>query len=267
MPTYKSIRGYMKTWSEVTFAQGLDRYFELNKPQNTEWLERTKQTLEEQGLMGRRMDGSCSTGLIKQEGRTRIPFTTVFHNAVDSSFFTPATYSADIVRACMEQGMSHDTTVRELGRALRALPSFIREMDLDQMVSAKIGEAGIKVRNLQDAEVDIKGKTDVYVRVTRANGERQAYRLWSYMTTRRSISNLRSRLMGDRGDLPAGLHLLCPFDSYHARRSYEWYLYPDQTIDEVATIIIENQDPISYAALLKGLDDITYDVTLFRVRA
>ena len=66
MPTYKSIRGYMKTWSEVTFAQGLDRYFELNKPQNTEWLERTKQTLEEQGLMGRRMDGSCSTGLIKQ---------------------------------------------------------------------------------------------------------------------------------------------------------------------------------------------------------
>ena len=41
----------------------------------------------------------------------------------------------------------------------------------------------------------------------------------------------------------------------------------NQTIDEVATIIIENQDPISYAALLKGLDDITYDVALFRVRA
>ena len=264
MQTYKNICGYLRSWSKVDFTAGTYRYYKIRKPDNAEWLRRTKAILDVQDLTHHMMDGTCSMGLKTQEGRSHVPFSTIFHDGVEGTFFTPATYVADIVRACMELGMSESNTITEVGRALRALPSFIREMDLAYSVEQALRKLGNDVMAQSDSKTDRKGKCDVLLDV---NGHE--YRLWSYMDSPRGLQNLCHRLMGKRGELPAGRHLLCPFNDsrdIEVNQHYGWKLYRKLEVENFMNVIASGTEPIPYATLLRNMDELITKPTLFEVK-
>ena len=265
MPTYKNIRGYLSNWSDVDFAAGINKYYELQKPKNAEWLRLTNAVIEAQGLTHRKMDGTCSQGLKTQEGRSHVSFSKVFHEGINSDFFTPATYVADMVKTSMEAGLSEADTVTEVGRALRALPSFLREMDLGYSVTGLLWTSGCNTALESDPEIDSHEKTDALLHV-----DGHDYRLWSYMVTDRSLENLRQRLMGKRGKLPAGRHVLCPHQSNYKTANpnelHGWKLYRERDVKAIADLILSGAKPISYAALLHDMDELVTKPTLFEVR-
>ena len=202
MPTINDIRTYMTSWKQHTYRQGLDYCYAVKKDKVA--YELTIEVLQRQGLEQKNMDGNSVQSIpIKNEGKVDIIFTDLFWQLAEG-FISPANYVGTIVSKCVEQGITQDMAVAGIvGRGLRAFPSFLREMDLTYKLSQYFPDAEIK----NGPEQDVGDHTDILI-----EAGNKTYRVWSYQNFERGLANTASRVRGNRGEVPKGIHVLCPID-------------------------------------------------------
>ena len=111
--------------------------------------------------------------------------------------WTPAEYLLDYYGACLEWPLA--LCDMDLGRALRSLPSFLREIHLAGMLRARGREVRIPAAR-ENAELHV----DFVLRLGRRD-----IAVWNYLDTPRSRAML-ARKIRSRGEIAEGLNLLAP---------------------------------------------------------
>lgn len=231
-----NLRELMGIWNNSTYSDGLDYCLKIDKQSLTYKL--TVEALKLQGLNTKIMNGYSVQGLpyINELG-TGIVFSEIFWN-MTNGFISPAYYIASIVEKCIERNITDKESIAGIvGRGLRALPSFFREVDLARKMSLRYPDA--EVSNGPDQ--DVKDHTDIMI-----NNDGREYRIWSYQCFDRGLQNTSLRFMGKRGVVPAGYHVLCPIDIHNNTETEEycgWCFYSDRYVDYICEMIfIESPD-------------------------
>lgn len=235
MPNFTDIRKYMGTWEKYSYAEGLDYCFELKK--NEKLFQLTKRLLEILKIRDMPMNGFSIEHIAKQanNGGTKIVFSDLFYESANY-FITPVSYLAKMVEAYEKEDIYNEYVMAgEVARGLRAFPSFIREMDLEY----KLGKALTNAACVRNPKQDIQDHTDVLLLY-----DGQEYRVWSYQITPRGLNNTAKRLLGKRGNLPFGIHILCPLDIFNGAETEDisgWKLYSDSYIHKVVPVLRQKQ--------------------------
>jgi hypothetical protein len=95
-----------------------------------------------------------------------------------------------------------------VARGLRTFPSLLRDRDFGENLKRLFIEQGLSDSELDvvvNPEEDIPQHTDVLLRL-----RGQDYRIWLYQFTSRGLPHDIERVLGRRGELPNGVHVLCP---------------------------------------------------------
>ena len=202
MANIQNIRKYMSTWKQITYRKGLDYCYSIKK--DSKIFNICVEVVQKQNLTDKFMDGNSVQNIpFIRESKTRIIFTDIFWKLADN-YITPAYYITSIVNECVKKGINNENEITGIvGRGLRAFPSFLREMDLMYKISNLIPEANV----MSGPEQDVKEHTDILIQSQGVN-----YRLWSYQNFNRGLNNTTQRFYGRRGEIPQGLHVLCPID-------------------------------------------------------
>lgn len=206
MPDIVNIRKYMETWDKFSYGQGLNYCIEAK--QNERLFQLIEKILEILEIKDIPMNGSSIQHLKGKvnEGDSGIVYSDIFYNSA-KKYITPVYYLAKMVEAYgQETAYNEQEMAGKVARGLRAFPSFIREMDLEY----KLDKALLHVESVRNPEMDIRDHTDILIRY-----DKQEYRVWSYQITPRGLDNTVERILGKRGRLPVGLHILCPIDIFN----------------------------------------------------
>lgn len=228
MPDIANIRKYMETWNEYSYEQGLN--FCIEAKQNERLFQLTEKILEILEIKDIPMNGFSIQHLTRKvdEGASGIVYSNIFYDSANK-YITPVYYLAKMVEAYeKEAAYDEQEMAGKVARGLRAFPSFIREMDLEY----KLGETLFNVESVRNPEQGIRDHTDILIRY-----DEQEYRVWSYQITPRGLNNTTERLLGKRGELPFGFHILCPIDVFNTAETEDisgWKLYADPYIQRVA---------------------------------
>ena len=245
MVNIKDIREFMKIWKETTYSKGLNYCREIKKEPKV--FELCIEILEKQNLLDKYMDGNSVENLpfINENYRSKVSFTDVFWKLAEH-YITPASYIAAIVNECVKKGVeSKEEITWAVGRGLRSLPAFFRELDLTYKIASLVPEAEFH----NSPEQDIKEHTDIRIEL-----KGQIYRLWSYQNSKNGLDKTAKKFAETRGELPTGIHFLCPIDIWNKNQVEEfatWYFYSDRYVK----FLIEMMDiekPDSYEEI-KGL--------------
>lgn len=245
MLTIGDIRKYMTVWKQQTYRSGLEYCYAIKKDKQTYDL--TIEVLQLQKLDDKAMDGTSVQNIpIKNEGKVDVIFTDIFWD-IAGEYITPVYYVASIVKQCVKRNILNSEQVAGIvGRGLRSLPSFLREMDLTYKISCLFPEAEIT----NGPEQDVSEHTDILIK----NGNIE-YRLWSYQNFERGLNNTASRFYGRRGKVPKGYHILCPIDIGNSAEVEEvdgWYFYSDRYVKYIYDMIsIEKPDEYETIARLQ----------------
>ncbi len=231
----EDIRKYMGLWSQKTYLSGLDYCYSIKKDKTSYDL--TVEVLRKQKLDEKKMDGySVQKIPYIEEGKTEVIYTDIFWNIAEE-YITPIYYVAAIVQECVRKNVPPDRVVGLVGRGLRAFPSFLREMDLTCKFAQFFPNAVIK----NGPEQDVGDHTDILIE-SRGN----VYRLWSYQNFERGLNNTAQRFYGNRGEVPAGYHVLCPIDIWNKAETEEingWIFYSERYVKYLYEMIaIEKPD-------------------------
>lgn len=231
MDSHKELMNYIKRWSQMTYREGLEYCYEAKKDENL--LDLTIEILDIQNLSEKKMDGNSIEKIpCIEEGKVDIIFSDIFHEIVDK-YITPVYYITKIVKECLKNNIYSKTMVAGIvGRGLRAFPAFIRELDLKLKVLPLFPNAKSMTNPLQD----VKEHTDILLE----DGEKE-YRFWSYQDSKWGLKNTAERLLGKRGELPGGLHVMCPIDVFATGADSEnihgWTLYSKEYINNIEDIV------------------------------
>lgn len=256
MTTYKNVRNFTKAWAKKTYAEGVADY--AKAAQDPDALEMVQRVMKRLNIADKPMTGDSCQGLPRiDEGRTTVRFSEVIDELVDT-FLTPASYVAEI--ALRSRANRPESEVAgETARALRAFPSFLREMDLGWKVGKECEARDLgALACVADVDADIDEHTDVFLSLAGRD-----YRLWSYLDSARGLANVKSKLSGARGEVPAGVHVLCPIDITRTCDEVRgWRFYPERGISEIVDVI-ENGAPLyDYGVVRDDLDRCVREVCL-----
>jgi len=121
----------------------------------------------------------------------------------NNSFFSPAYFAYRIVEMYCSSIEEYNNNIASgyICRGFRTLASMFREMCLEYKITTLLPEVEI----ITGVELDINEHTDLLVRY---NDER--FRVWSYQCN--SLNNTIRKIKGERGKLPSGVYILCPFN-------------------------------------------------------
>jgi hypothetical protein len=95
-----------------------------------------------------------------------------------------------------------------VARGLRTFPSLLRDRDFGENLESLFLAQGFSEDQFEvvvDPEEDIPQHTDVLLRL-RGN----KYRIWLFQFSFAGLPHDIERLLGRRGELPTGIHILCP---------------------------------------------------------
>ena len=201
MTTYKNVRNFTKAWAKKTYAEGIADYKKVAEDPRA--LAFVEEVLRKLNIADKPMTGDSCQGLPRiDEGRTTVRFSGVVDDLIEV-FLTPASYVAEV--ALRSRANRPDSEVAgEVARALRAFPSFLREMDLGWKVGEECARRGLTAdARTADVDADIAEHTDVFLKLGGKD-----YRLWSYLDSERGLDNVKSKLSGARGEI-RGFGSLC----------------------------------------------------------
>lgn len=229
------VRQYMSAWAKRTYAEGVQFCVGYTDDE----LAQAMKILQMQNLTDKVMNGYSVEGIpYKYEGPLKqISFSEVFYAALEEGYLTPASYLLRLLRECNKYFTNEGMITGIIGRGLRTLPAFLREMDLPGKLAAQL-DGSKCYRSTPDD--DIADHTDMYLEY---QGIR--YRIWSYQNSSgRALDNTVSKFRGDRGELPKGFYVLCPFnykDISQYEDIYGWRLYRGDYAEKVEDLIAKNQ--------------------------
>jgi len=233
---FNNMRHYLTKWNQLTYRQGLDNCYAIKK--DAKVYNTTLQVLEKQSLEHKKMNGYSVKNIpIKNEGKIDIIFSEIFWELF-KSYISPANYIASIVKACLDNNISNSDEIAGIvGRGLRAFPSFLRELDLTCKIIKYFSDAKI----INSPTQDVQEHTDILIENNNCD-----YRIWSYQNFERGLVNTASRLKGNRGTIPDGIHVLCPIDignEFEREEIEGWYFYSERYVNYLCEmIIIEKPD-------------------------
>lgn len=241
MVNIQDIRKFMSTWKQMTYRKGLDYCYSIKNDQKV--FDLCVEVILEQNLTDKFMDGYSVQNIpIIKEDKTRVIFTNIFWNLA-SNYITPAYYVASIVNECVKMGIDSKAEITgTVGRGLRALPSFLREMDLTYKISSLIPDADV----MNGPEQDVGEHTDILIQSHGIN-----YRIWSYQNFERGLTNTAQRFYGKRGDIPQGIHVLCPIDignENEVEKVDGWCFYSERYVHYLVDMM-EIEKPDRYSEL------------------
>lgn len=243
MNSINDIRQYIKIWSKQTYVEGLKYAYSIKNNEQVKNL--TIEVLKIQKLDKKQMNGNSVQKIpLKNEGKVDVIFTDIFWELSDN-YISPVCYIGAIVKKCIEKNIVNEKEVAGIvGRGLRALPSFIREMDLTYKMAHFF--PGATVTN--GPEQDVSEHTDVLIKT--GNDE---YRLWSYQNTERGLENTAKRFCGYRGKIPKGHYILCPIDIQNPIEVDEeegWFFYSERYVQYLYEMM-SIEKPDEYNTIVK----------------
>ena len=239
------MQNLMKAWHSIRYLDGLPDRITLSEKTKSIFIEVLNNNLnynnsnaisQEDKLGDRMMDGYSVSKLPRvpsAEKRIPILYSKIFNDMMQGNYFSPAYYAYKIIQDCM----NYDSIVGNKNmvegvvyRGLRTLASLMREQDLKLQLNEELPDAVIDI----NPKLDVADHTDLRLDF---NGIR--YNIWSYQTTSNALDNGANKLMGNRGEIPNGVHVLCPFDSSNKIEFYGWYFYTRENVNRIVKKIKE----------------------------
>jgi hypothetical protein len=165
---------------------------------------------------------------------------------------------ADYILICYKQAVSKNIPIKEMdfGRALRGLPSFLREY----LICEKLNQYHSIKSDVPHYTANADCHVDFFIRY-----DKKRIAVWSFISTKKSLDYLiELKITGLRGTVLDGLNLLAPFDPHRDNESHlKWYLPSDLYVGRLLLAALTNE-PIPYANLLKKTEPETFkDFVLF----
>lgn len=148
--------------------------------------------------------------------------------------WTPADYLLQCYISAKKKAVALENM--DLGRALRNLPSFMREY----LIAGRLSERdGIEVE-LPSESMNAESHVDLILRT-----EGKTIFVWSYLSSEKAIYRLtNNKLSGSRGKILPGLNLLAPFDnSKDAVNFKSWWIPSSNYIESVTSSLNKKAMP------------------------
>lgn len=207
MPT---IRENCEIWAQSTFKETLLNIDDISAQVSTSSL----QCFDNLAISGKRVSGYACEGLPKtEEGNTGVDinYTDVFHELYECGIFSPVRYLAELIRRYKDKGGLSSRLDGFVARGLRTLTSLLREPDFAVLLvnSMLLLEQSTAVR--LNPKQDAREHTDVLL-----SYKENTYRIWLFQFSNRGLPHDIERVTGRRGELPSGIHVLCPLKTEYA---------------------------------------------------
>ena len=209
-----NIKNAVKKWGEITFLDGLNM---AQSNIDTKIFEFAKKLLinNKLNLSKEKMTGWSFEGLPKTEENStfKVRFSDVFHEVIHEPNFNPSLYICGLLKGLVNLGhdldnLDNDKVIGFVARGLRSFTSFIREPALANQLEDLFTAHNIPASFDQSAEQDAKDHTDILI-----NTNGKIYRLWIYQLSSRGLPHDIDRVLGRRGALLSGIHVMCPLIS------------------------------------------------------
>lgn len=209
----------------------------------------------------RKMDGNSVEGLKLFEDAEEyegIRFSEIVNQIKDDEKFTPVKYMAQIDKLCDDKGLTDEMTIGLLARGLRILPSFLREIDMEEQIKNVLEERELNSKIIRNPEMDVAQHTDILVSI----GNKE-YRIWLFQNSNRGICNTERRLRGERGEVPYGIHILCPMNPINVRGRNQryidrngWRFYSESYAEEIVNFMqnLTPEEIPTYSEFLRNMD-------------
>lgn len=189
-------------------------------------------------------------------------FTKIFRDLRDKNELMPSNFVYHVVRtldAYNKDGKyDMDYYAKTVCRGLRSFASFIREIDLQEVLHEFLTTIS-RVRKVQyclldsTANDDVEGKADVLFRF-----DNQTVRVWSYQVTKPGIERTSNRIVDFDGnprlspEKNNGFNILMPFDYYKKKDDcFGWFLYDKNEVRHNLISLLINPQPVPYDSFYK----------------
>lgn len=244
----------LNLWDAKTYGEAFNEL--IKTEQNKETIQLLGLVLDKQNLFEKPMNGYSSEGLKTSEfERMGVCYVDFINNLqLTREFWTPL----DVLYAVCENNLArrkfYDAKSKKLrmsfekitwlmcGRALRALPSFLREYQLMYELIDEFPRAEFS----RDEDLDRKFHCDVMMEFNE-----RTYYFWSFLSSSNSLVQFVDKFRNNRyGHVPDGTHVLCPFDRKEdSDASYKgWCFYSSKYLNEIKTAICQ-KTPIDYDSI------------------
>ena len=241
----------LNAWNSKTFGQALSEITVTDD--NAESVELLKIVIDHQKLADKPMNGYCSEGLKKDEFERMGVCYVDFFNLLEGrdEFWTPLDILHELCKNNLNRRDFYEKKAKKhkmsfervtwlmCGRALRALPSYIREYQLKNALQNAFPHGKFH----QDEDLDRKLHCDVKMTLNE-----KSYYFWSFIHSPRAVYQFVDKFSNNRaGMILDGNHVLCPFNrAKEIEASYRgWAFYSPRYIDEVVAAICQ-REPLNY---------------------
>jgi hypothetical protein len=218
------LRDFLPKWEKHTFISLLGQI--QTKKATTDYLERTNFWTT---ICNRKIDGKSSEKLphiLESNDYWDIGFrmSEIFHSISSADFhLMPILYILKITELCLQQGFDLEQTSGVLSRSYRSFPSFVRDYDAKEKIEQAqeiLSEYNPQIS--QDSELDAKEHSDVLL-ILSDQRRNIHFRIWLFQRTESGLRNIKDRVLGRRGELPFGYHIIAPLPTDSFVKNTFWH--------------------------------------------
>lgn len=236
-------------WNEKTYGQAFSE-IEVTD-QNKSIVELLSYVLDKQSLSDKPMNGFSSEGLEQTEKeKLRIAYVKIPGELEEThKWWTPLDilyYVCELAetknkkfyeKKAKEFKISYKRLVAQIcARAVRTLPSWLREQQLKFIMEKEFGRAKIEYSE----DLDLTEHCDIKMTLND-----RPYYIWSFVLSINSIANFSSKFTNSRyGHVPNGAHIICAFDRKnlnHKAQYKGWDLHSKKYVDEIKTAVYQRK--------------------------
>lgn len=206
----ENVRLLSEQWAQKTYSDGLKEL-----PHSPDLINKATSIFKKLGILSVRMDGySCEKLPTTAEIRLSIKktYSAMFHDEAEKDSFSPASYLVHILSECLNAGIDNEETiVGTLARGLRTFASLLKEPDFARQLEEGLRKYDATTTTHLNSKQDSSDHTDVLLTFNN-----RTYRIWLYQFSPRGLPHDVERLTGKRGEIPDGIHLICPLHTDRA---------------------------------------------------
>ena len=232
-----NIRDKLNNWN-TTYSEAFEDRVKSGAYPSGKAVEIANYVIDSQHLSNKPMDGNSTTKMNVMEREIGdFKYVNVFNSITKRDDWSPvdmiygtcylANKDPNVSIMATRFGVSKEELISKMcGRALRALPSYMREHDLKEQLEKRLPHAKFKQNQALDTILHADLKMEY---------KGNDYYFWSFVNTERSIANFEHKFLGNRaGHVPDGIHIICPFDLERCETINGWKLYDNFTISSIA---------------------------------